>query len=71
MIFGILSFSLPMDVLIGRFQLAIGFGETRRSVLTSVMKFSFGRLVFWRKCAQRFLHESATPLVKPLQVCGF
>ena len=36
MIFEVLSFSLPKDVMIGRFQLANGFGETRRSVLTSV-----------------------------------
>ena len=54
MIFEILSLSLPKDVLIGRFQLANGFGETCRSVLTSVMKFSFGRLVFPAKVCAAF-----------------
>ena len=54
MIFEILSFSLPKDVMIGRFQLAIGFGETCRSVLTNVMKFSFSRLVFPAKVCAAF-----------------
>jgi hypothetical protein len=55
MIFEVLSFSLPKNAMIGQFQSAFGFCETGRLEPTSVLKFSFGRLVFPTKVCAAFL----------------